>query len=152
HVLLVGAPHPDLVPRWLAEAERVAPGKPVRRAVMTHMDKEEWNAVRALGQARPGIEILVDHRAPGAFGPKAADADIERTLPGVKLVEIYVWNLPHGRQQIEGFRLGHAARPGDVAVYVQQGEVLFAGEACVHGPRADLAGSNTERWINDLKS
>src|SRR5262249_12311208 len=24
HVLLVGAPHPDLVPRWLAEAERVA--------------------------------------------------------------------------------------------------------------------------------
>src|SRR5262245_42111073 len=34
HVLLVGAPHPDLVARCLTEVERMAPGKPVRRAVM----------------------------------------------------------------------------------------------------------------------
>jgi len=138
--VLVGAPHPDLVPRLLDEAAR-STEKPVRAAILTHVRKGEEDAARIL--AGKGVEIVST--------PEAAARIRSAGWPdGGRLREIHARSSLPGAPGIECIPLGHAGGPGDAAVLASG--VLFAGEACVNGPRAALRGSSTERWMEALRT
>ena len=138
--VLVGAPHPDVVPRLLDEAAR-STGKPVRIAILTHARKGEEDAARAL--AGKGVEVVAS--------PEAAARIRAAGWPdGGRLREVNARASLPGSTGVDFIPLGHAAGPGNAAVLA--GGVLFAGETCVNGPRAALRGSSTERWIEALRT
>src|SRR5205823_4118725 len=47
---------------------------------------------------------------------------------------------------------GRAAGPINAAVTVREGQVLFPGELCANGPRADLTRSDSRAWIDTLET
>lgn len=141
HVVLVGAPHPDVVARALAQIEMLNK-KPVRGVIVTHVREGEKAAVRIL--AAKGVVVH-------------AQRDAARQLRAEKGAESWLVEfsdrkeLRDGARNVELIALGHAAGPGDSAVYVHGAQVLFTGEAGVNGPRAELPGSRTWAWIEALE-
>lgn len=120
-VTLIGAPHPALVDRLLAEAERTT-GKRPDAVVFTHMRSGERDAARALGEK--GLEVIVDLEALGA--------------------------LKDGARGIEVVPLGHARSPESRAILVRDKGVLFVGDICFNGPGTLFEGSWTAPWIRSL--
>jgi len=123
HVLLVGAPHAEVVPRLLEEAARTA-GKPVREAVVLDVGPHAIEAGRSL--AARGVGVLE--------GPE-----------GVRRLR------QAGGGEVEIHPLGPGVGGGSVAVLIKPAGVLFTGAACVHGPRVVLPGSNTGLWLQALR-
>ncbi len=149
HVILVGAPHPELVARCLDEVE-AREKKPVRGAVLTHLRAGEREA--AVFLAEKGISIL----APGDTARDLRQA-FPRIFAGVdgpggpRLREFRDrLELRDATQHLVVLDLGHAAGPGNAAAVVPGAGVLFAGELCANGPRAALPGSRTEHWVHRL--
>lgn len=149
NVLLIGAPHSEIVKRALVEIRKQS-DKPVREVIFTHVGPGEVGALPAL--ARAGITVLVHHDAAkplrDAADSHAAGPD---RLPEIKFREIREpLILGNERKPIHVLTPMRTARPGNTAVFFPDSRVLFAGEQCIHGPRAALAGRNTTKWLESL--
>jgi type 1 glutamine amidotransferase len=140
-VLLIGMPHPDLVARALAEAAKVA-NRPVKTAVAMHARAGETAAARLL--AEKGIEIV----APVGLARKLGDGS-----SGAVHVREFTdrASLGDGSQPVEGIDLGPVRGGSAAATWLPRARVLFAGELCCNGPRAELAGSDLLKWIAALR-
>lgn len=150
HVLLIGAPHPDLAERCWSEAVRTS-GKPVRAAVLTHLRRGEIEAARFL--ARKGVILVAQEEAAALLrSALGRDGAVTGGLPATR-IESFTdrWEFRDAAQHLRVVSLGHAAGPGDAAAFVEGAGVLFTGEVCSHGPRAALPGGDTERWIRALE-
>ncbi|MBI4583832.1 MAG: ThuA domain-containing protein [Planctomycetes bacterium] len=143
-VVLVGAPHPEVLDRLLGEAQRTA-GKPVRQAIFTHGRAGEKEAALAL--AEKGIAVLAPAEVTWRWREGIPSSRAERIQELPERLKI-----ADASREVEVISFGHAAGIGDAAVFLPKDQVLFAGELCVHGPRAALAGSNTARWARALES
>ncbi len=150
HVILIGAPHPDLAERCWLEAGKIS-GKPVRAALLTHLRRGEIEAARFL--VRKGVALVAQEEAAGLLrSALARDGAGTGDLQGAR-IETFAdrWEFQDAAQKLRVVSLGHAAGPGDAAAFVESGGVLFTGEVCSHGPRAALAGGDTARWIRALE-
>ncbi|MGH9363237.1 MAG: ThuA domain-containing protein [Thermoanaerobaculia bacterium] len=136
-VVLIGAPARELAARAIDEAQARS-GKPVRIAVLTQLRPGEREAAAFLSER--GIRLV-------------ATKETARRLSAPR-VEEFTGRLEigQGAQRLEVLDLGHAAGPGDAAVYAPGAQVLFAGEVCANGPRAQLTGSSTEGWLRSLEA
>jgi type 1 glutamine amidotransferase len=140
-VVLVGLPHPDLVARALAASAGVT-DRPVRLAVATHARAGEKAAAKVLSDR--GIEVLA---------PAGLAARLREGSPATARVREFSGRaeVGDGSQPVDALELGPAAGPADAAVYLPKARVLFAGEVCINGPRAELAGSDVPRWVGALR-
>jgi hypothetical protein len=150
HVTLIDAPPAELKEKCFVEIKATT-GRAVRDVVLTRFRQGEVDSIRLL--LKSGIRVL---------GAKDA-VDLLRTSIGKDpaLAEERTGDLLQGfsgRQVLEDAHrhldildLGYSAGPGNAAVLVREGEVLFAGAVCANGPRAELPGSDTRRWIQSLE-
>jgi type 1 glutamine amidotransferase len=149
-VLLIGAPHPDVVLRCLDEIASLT-DKPVKAAILTHVREGELAAARTL--SAKGIVIHATHDAAERLkSVEHVKTPGQRSRPAGWLREFtdrMEW--ADSAHQVEAIALGHAAGQGDAAVFVRDAQVLFPGEVSVNGPRAELPGSRTEAWIDALR-
>lgn len=148
HVMLIGAPHPDVVAQSLAAIEKQT-RKPVRGAILTHVGPGELSALPSL--ARRGIAVVAHREAAQLL--RAALARDSAAASGLQIREFTDrLVLEDPRQRVEIVAVDPAARPGAAAVYLPGARVLFAGALCSNGPRAVLEGNNTARWIQGLRA
>jgi glyoxylase-like metal-dependent hydrolase (beta-lactamase superfamily II) len=150
HVVLIGAPAPELVKRALAQAEAVTK-KPVRRAVLTHVRSGEAEAFATLVDRQ--LEIVVAQQSAGRLRDlvrKQAGGPTALAAARIRDFDSRVELNGKGRR-VDGLGVGRAAGPADSAVFVPDCGVLFAGELCGNGPRADLSSSDTRDWIAALE-
>jgi type 1 glutamine amidotransferase len=150
HIVLIGAPHPVLVAKCLAEiAARTR--KPVQSALLTHVRAGEIDSVRLL--AARGIRILAPTeavrllRAGLAAQANGGDAAAPRFEAFINHLE-----LQDAGRHLDIRAYGQAAGPADAAVYVREGRTLFSGELCANGPHADLTRSNSRAWVKILEA
>ena len=151
HALLIGAPHPELLARSRAEIERTI-HKPLRGAVLTHLRTGEIESARLL--LRDGIPLylaagLATELRSALSREAAASGAARETRLDLREFEERL-ELGEGAARLELIALGNAAGPGGAAAYFPGSRVLFTGEACVHGPRADLSRSDTAAWVEVL--
>ncbi len=148
-VILIGVPHPRRIPQLLEHVAQ-ALSKPIAAAIVMQVRPDDVESALAL--ARKGIDVMVQkdgaevlraafERAPTTDNP-AARGHIREFADRLE--------MGAGRLKIEVLSQGPVSGPGVVAVYLPQPQVLFAGALCVHGPRAELPGTDTLRWLSAL--
>jgi len=142
--LLIDLPRGIPVPEFLAKVA-ASTGKPARTLVLTHTQDGDRPILRSLleqGITRvltsPGTRTRL-LAAPGALDPSTLRALPDRTPIGDAAVPVDF--LP----------LDQVAAPAGAAVHLPGRAVLFAGPLVVHGPRADLAGTDTALWVAALR-
>jgi type 1 glutamine amidotransferase/glyoxylase-like metal-dependent hydrolase (beta-lactamase superfamily II) len=140
-VILVGAPHPELVTQALAAVGKLT-AKPVRIAIVTEAEREAQSAVPIL--ARNRIAIVAPSAIARQLRSQAPEGATFREFSD-RLV------LREGGQEIEVLTPAHAATSGDTVVFLPKSGVLFACGFCLNGPRAVLEGRNTADWILGLR-
>ncbi|HEV3121740.1 MAG TPA: ThuA domain-containing protein [Isosphaeraceae bacterium] len=150
HVMLIGAPNPDLLAECMAEVGRLT-DKPIRGVILTHVRRGEREAARVL--LEKGIDVVAQREA-----AKMVRDALEQTLraadrPGAGRVREFTdrLQLHDGKQQLDVIALEPAMGHANAAVYLRGHEILFAGALCVNGPRAELPGSHTASWIRGLE-
>jgi len=150
HVTLIGAPPAELKEQCFLEI-KARTALPVRDALLTHFQKGEAAAVRSL--LKSGVNVFGSRDAVQAvLGALENDPAEERELLRKHLQELpRQRELGDARRRLEILDLGRSAGPGSAAMFVRDAGVLFAGAACVNGPRAELPGSDTRLWIESLE-
>ncbi len=142
--LLIDLPRGIAVPKFL-ELVAATTGKPARTLVLTRSGDADWPilvALRERGISRVMTSPAVRTKllaAPDAGDPKAILPLGNRTAIGD--VATAVEFLP----------VDDAAGNGGGVVCLTGKRVLFAGPLVVNGPRAPLAGADTERWLDALR-
>jgi type 1 glutamine amidotransferase/glyoxylase-like metal-dependent hydrolase (beta-lactamase superfamily II) len=147
-VVLIGVPHPNLVNRALVEVEKIT-RKPVRAAVLTHVRRGEVDAVSILAERH--VRIIACAEARRLLLEVAARSGAAEPLARVQVQEFSErLTLQGSGGNIELRSFERSAGPASTALFVRDSGVLFSGELCVNGPRCELAGSDTQRWIEVL--
>ena len=122
-VVLIGAPHVDLVNKALAEIQATI-GKPVRKAILTETRPGELAVVNLLKSK--SIEVI----APVANGANAA--------------------IESGPIPIEVIQMGQGAGSQEAIVWLPSMRILFTGEIAINGPHVAIAGTNLPLWLKAL--
>lgn len=152
---IVGAPNGELL-TFALEAIKRTSGQLPRGVILTGVRPGALEALRLVAQ----------HRIPLAASRKqlerlraASQTQGQHPLVDIKIISV------SGRLELNGsvdtMQPSPANPPeapiqvlelhnGDAAVWLPGERVLFAGDACVNGPRAELAGRDTSLWIDDL--
>jgi hypothetical protein len=148
HAVLIGAPHPEPVAAVLEALK----GKPVRGAILTHALRGEMDAARVLLQR--GIPIIAERQCVDLLRKEIEKAPETSALLAKPLWRDFEERLDLGsgpqRLEIRGWPL--AAGIGSAAVHVPERQVLFAGDLCVSGPRADLTRGHSGLWLDALEA
>jgi type 1 glutamine amidotransferase/glyoxylase-like metal-dependent hydrolase (beta-lactamase superfamily II) len=151
HVVLIGAPDSDLVAQSLRQIAKVT-GKPVREAILTHIDRHEVDAAGMLVER--GVSLWAAQEA-----ARVIRGVIEKNRrPGSKSnsprIRGFTGRLTVGDPDdpIVLLPLGNVTGPGNTAVWLPKRGVLFAGAIGVNGPRAELPGKDTALWIAALRT
>jgi type 1 glutamine amidotransferase len=142
--LLIDLPRGIPVPEFLKLVAETT-GKPVRSLVLTQARRGDGAIVQALRDR--GVERLLaspaTHRGlsvePGFVDERAPTVLTKPTPIGDASVAVEFRPMD-----------GVAGVTGGV-VYLPGRSVLFGGPLVVHGPRAPLPGSDTERWVEALR-
>ncbi len=142
--MLVDLPRGVGISQFVDEVERLA-GRPVRRLVLTKVEAGDERLVEALSER--GISDVL--ASPADRARLAAAWSRDKPFP------VKVFPEPATAKD-DGVELrfmpadGIAGR-GGAAVFLPQSNVLFAGPLVCHGPRTQLAESDTRRWVARLK-
>ena len=142
--LLIDVPRGIPVPEFLAMVAETT-GKPARTLALTHAREGDAAIVQALREARDRArrgharDAGVAGAGPGGLDPSTVAAPSESTELGDYTALVTFLPLD-----------GNAGQAG-AAVHLPGRSVLFGGPLIVHGPRAPLAGSDTERWVETLR-
>ena len=144
--LLIDLPRGIPIPEFLDLVAGSA-GKPARTLVLTHARDGDAAIVRDLCER--GITRVV--ASPATRDRLLAHSRYPDELGRRLLVRSDPTSLGDASLAVE-FRPmdGIAGRAGAV-VYLPGRAVLFGGPLVVHGPRAALPGSDTERWVEALR-
>jgi type 1 glutamine amidotransferase len=142
--VLVDLPRGITVADYVHEVERLT-GHPPRRLVLTYAEKGDVTTIQELVVA--GIqEVIVT---------QATRADLLRQGQTAKEWPLRVVDTPtdvgDGSPIVVHPADGSAAA-GCAAVELPREDVLFAGPLVVNGPRARLVGSDTARWLEQLRA
>jgi hypothetical protein len=135
-----GAEFPENMSRALGKIE--TSGKKVARAILTQTREGDLRGAVVLAKARPGIELLVN----AAAVEKVSAA--EGLGSNAKVTAITEKTTLGGLQVIP--MADNAGSPELIVVRSAKPSILFAGELVINGPHAPLAGTKTDRWLNDL--
>lgn len=150
HVALIGPVHARQLTHVLNEVRKVTE-KPVRTAVFTHIPNGAGDSARAL--AGKGIEVIVPRE--GAIALRGALDRAQPAAGAASQVRIREFGDPlvlrSNGVEMEILAQGRIRGPGDAVVYLPRQQVLFAGALCIHGPRAELAGTDTLKWLSALR-
>jgi type 1 glutamine amidotransferase len=120
-------------------------GAPARTVVLTHFGEGDAAVVESL--LRQGVSRVVATEAICAQLCAAAPAIASRAIAAV--------SKPGPIAQLSGeavcYPLDGIVAPAAAAIYLPRTRLLFAGRAVVHGPRTRLHGSDTARWVEELR-
>jgi type 1 glutamine amidotransferase len=120
-------------------------GKPARRLVLTRWQREDAALVASfLGQGVSEVlttPAIRDRLLAGGKVPAARIKAIERKT-----------SLGKDGPAAELIPLDGTAGEGGAALYLSQQRVLFAGPLVHNGPRTSLAGADTGRWVEALRT
>jgi type 1 glutamine amidotransferase len=119
-------------------------GKPSRTLMLTQAREGDGAIIRTL--VEKGITRIVV--SPGIRSSLQTDPGV--VDPGLFQVRRDRGSV-EGADDVEFLPLDDLASRGGSAVFLPARAVLFAGPMIVHGRRASLAASDTERWIAALK-
>jgi type 1 glutamine amidotransferase len=139
--LLIDLPHGVPVPAFLAEAARLA-GKPVRKLALTSLQPADVPAVEELVQN--GITQVLTSPAIRDALLAASKKIAAETVKGFESKAV----IGSGAEMIP---LDGVVAKGAAVVHLPGPGVLFAGPFVVNGPRAPLAGTDTEGWVTVLR-
>jgi hypothetical protein len=143
--LLIDVPRGLAVPEFLAEVARIT-GKPPRALALTHN--------RAGDEAT--IASLLDGGVSKIFTTAAIGARLSAAWKSARVLPVREFSQPSpiGDETVRVNILpaDDVFQQGGAAVRVQGRSTVFAGPLVVNGPRAVLAGSNTELWAARLRS
>ncbi len=150
HVILIGAPDPELVETTLAEIGKLT-DKPVRGAIITHIGKHEIDA--AVGLIRRGVSLWAEREAAQVIRTTIEKRHRQVSADANQRVQEFAGRLELGdpNDRIVLLPLGHVTSAGNTAVYLPMRGVLFTGAIGVNGPRAELPGTDTAGWIAALR-
>jgi type 1 glutamine amidotransferase len=142
--LLIDVPRGIPVPEYLAMVAG-STGKPARTLVLTRAHDGDGAIVQALrdkGVAR----VLASPETHGRLRRGGLD-------PGRSPPDLITGPTPIGDASVAvEFRpMDGVAGEAGAVVYLPGRSVLFGGPLVVHGPRAPLPGSDTERWVEALR-
>ena len=121
HVVLIGAPHVDLVNKALSQIQSSL-GKPVQMAILTQSRSSEASAIQLLINA--GIQIIYTGQTLPSQGARPIPIDL--------------------------MQMGQVAGSLETMVWLPTRKVLFAGEICVNGPRVPIPGTSIPLWLKAL--
>lgn len=154
HVTLIGMPHRELVDRVFAGVEKTT-HKPVREVVLTHVRQAEADAVPPL--LKRGVTVLahplgaqVALRASLLAGLRGTASAKNSTIDDRLRDVAAPLDVGDAHRHVQIIPIEQAGGVGDLAAYVRDQAVLFTGELCSNGPRADLGASDTARWLDAL--
>jgi type 1 glutamine amidotransferase len=142
--ILIDCPHPDYLPKILAGIASTT-GLPVKRVILTHSRPSQLEAAQVLLQR--GIEVYAASQT-ALLLERAVPSD-DRAARVIRQVGQLTLIRDNGGW-LELHPLGHAAGPGNLAVFVRHRNILFTGEVCSNGPKNDLARGHNRRWIAAL--
>ncbi len=144
--VLIGVPHPKQIPRVLEQVARTSP-RPIAAAIVTQLRRDDVESALAL--ARAGIDIVVQKDGAellrAAFDRPPAKDDAAARVHIREFADRL--ELGDARLKIEILSQKHVSGPAVATAYLPQSQLLFAGTLCVHGPRAELPGTDTLRWL-----
>ena len=147
--LLIDVPHGIPVPEFL-DLVAGTTGKPARSLVLTRARADDVAIVQALLDR--GVRRLV--ASPGAYEQLLIEPGFKRGSSPPPPLAARPTPIGDASVAVE-FRPmdGVAGPPGSAGgvVYLPGRSVLFGGPLVVHGERARLAGSDTERWVEALR-
>lgn len=147
--LLIDLPRDIPVPEFLDLVAETA-GKPARSLVLTRARPGDGTIVQALRDRgvrrlvtspRAYEQLLIDHGFKDGSGPPPPRPTRPTSIGDTSVA-------------VEFRPMDSVAGPPGSAggvVYLPGRSVLFGGPLVVHGPRAALAGSDTERWVDALR-
>jgi type 1 glutamine amidotransferase len=148
-VILVGVPDPQRIPRLLEQIAQTS-SKPIGAAIVLQARSVDLESASAF--ARRGIDIVI--QKDGATVLRAAFERVPADVATSARNHIREFadrvELGNGQHKIEVIDVGRFAGPGVAVAYLSQPRILFVGALCVHGPRAELAGTDTLGWLSAL--
>jgi type 1 glutamine amidotransferase/glyoxylase-like metal-dependent hydrolase (beta-lactamase superfamily II) len=149
HVILIGTPDSELVETALTEIGHVT-DKPVREAVITHINRHEVDAAGALLER--GVSLWAERDAARMIRT-AIERNRRRSSAATAHISEFTDHQKLGDPDdgVVLMSLGNVTGPGNTAVHLPRRGVLFAGAIGVNGPRAELPGTDTVGWIAALR-
>jgi type 1 glutamine amidotransferase len=144
--LLVDLPRGIPVPEFLASIAATS-GKPPRVLVLTHDQDGDLPIIKELLER--GITRVL--ASPGTRARLLAGAGGDTIAPEVIHELSGRAAIGDATRAVDFLPLDQTAAVGCAAVYVVEPGVLFSGPLVIHGPRAALTGSDTERWVEILR-
>jgi type 1 glutamine amidotransferase len=140
---LIDLPRGIAVAEFSREVERLTGRKP-NRLLLTHAEKDDLPAVKEL--VASGVHEVIVTPATRA---RLLDGNLaDHTVP-IRVCET-VHEVGDAQTPIRFLPADATAAASCAAVELQGEGVLFAGPLVVNGPRARLAGSETEKWVETL--
>lgn len=141
---IAGAPQAELLKRALDEVERSI-GRPARGVILTDAGPAVLDAIASLAGRR--IPVFANQSQIKALrqaveSKKSADdplSKIDLREPG------------EGVFDAAGLAIRLVELSGaDTAVWLPEAGVLFTGQVCVNGPRAEIGARSTSQWIAEM--
>jgi type 1 glutamine amidotransferase len=142
--ILIDLPHGIPAADYVSEVERLAGHKPVR-LLLTHASKGDLGTIRDL--AALGVKEIITTAAGRDALLSGESAAPE--LP-IRVCETGT-EVGNGATPIQFVPADGVAAANGATVELPAGGIVFAGPLVVNGPRARLAGSETEQWIARLR-
>ena len=142
--VLIDLPRGIAVADFVREVERLT-GRPPRRLLLTHADKDDLDPVTELVAA--GIQEVI--ATPATRVELMRHGQPSSNLP-LRVVDTPT-DVGTAGSPIDFLPADASAAASCAAVELPREGVLFAGPLVVNGPRARLAGSETAQWLNQLQ-
>ena len=142
--LLVDLPRGVETGEYLAEVRRIS-GKAPDRLVLTRYQKGDEAIVESLLGA--GITEAVVTRG------IAEDLVMHSATLSPARLRIYseTTRIVDGSVPVDFVPLDHSAAEGAAAVHLPTRKVVYAGPVGVNGPRAELPGSDSAKWVEAIR-
>ena len=148
-IILIGVPQRERLAQLLDQI-RGGGSKPITTAIILQSGKDEIESAAAL--VRSGIEIVIQQSGVDVL-QKAIEPG--QGLKAKARTHIRAFDdrleLDDESLKIDVLAQGRVAGPANVAVYLPRPQVLFAGAVRIHGPRAELPGTDTLQWLSALR-
>ncbi len=141
--LLIDLPRGIPVPEYLAMVVE-STGKPARTLALTHALDGDAAIVQAL-RDRGVTRLVVSPETHRRLISTGLEAGLVRPAPPTEATPIGDASVAVEFRSMDG-----AAGKAGAVVFLPGLSVLFGGPLVVNGPRADLTGSDTERWVEAL--
>jgi type 1 glutamine amidotransferase/glyoxylase-like metal-dependent hydrolase (beta-lactamase superfamily II) len=150
HVVLIGAPDPDLIPDTLKQVAETTNNKPVRSVILTHVRKGEVESAAIL--ASKGIDVIAEASAAKTLREAVDQAKPAEGVKAAGKLRAFAdrLELQDAHHRLEVIYVSNAVHPGDSVVFLPEPQILFTGELCVNGPRSELPGTDTRAWFEAL--